>query len=80
MSRYFLAYVLSFCAGVEFASAQSSEQKVRDDKAKVEADGFWIYNDLARFYGGQGIEQAADRGVALRSVRGVCEAGRRIGG
>lgn len=48
MSRYFLAYVLSFCAGVEFASAQSSEQKVRDDKAKVEADGFWIYNDLAR--------------------------------
>jgi serine protease Do len=26
--------------------AQTREQKVRGDKAKVEADGFWIYNDL----------------------------------
>ncbi|MCA9055509.1 MAG: thioredoxin family protein, partial [Planctomycetaceae bacterium] len=26
------------------------EQKVRDDKARVEAEGFWIYNDLDRGY------------------------------
>ena len=29
------------------AFAQTREEKVRGDKAKVEADGFWIYNDLA---------------------------------
>jgi serine protease Do len=32
------------------ATAQTREQKVRDDKAKVEADGFWIYNDLPRAF------------------------------
>jgi hypothetical protein len=32
------------------AVAQTREQKVRGDKAKVEADGFWIYNDLAQGY------------------------------
>src|SRR5438874_10999983 len=32
------------------ALAQTREEKVRGDKAKVEADGFWIYNDLARGY------------------------------
>src|SRR5438046_2888727 len=32
------------------AIAQTREQKVRGDKAKIEADGFWIYNDLARGY------------------------------
>src|SRR6187401_903937 len=31
-------------------SAQTREEKVRGDKAKVEADGFWIYNDLAKGY------------------------------
>ena len=29
--------------------AQTREEKVRGDKAKVEADGFWIYNDLRGF-------------------------------
>ncbi|MCI0358516.1 MAG: PDZ domain-containing protein [Planctomycetaceae bacterium] len=34
-----------------FASAQNTrEQKVRGDKAKVEAKGFWIYNDLPQAY------------------------------
>jgi hypothetical protein len=28
--------------------AQTREEKVRNDKAKVEAAGFWIYNDLAK--------------------------------
>lgn len=31
----------------EAVRGQTREQKVRSDKAKVEADGFWIYNDLA---------------------------------
>ena len=32
------------------ASAQTREEKVRGDKAKVEADGFWIYNDLPKAF------------------------------
>src|SRR5881227_2595597 len=46
----------SFCllaaclAAASVASAQTREEKVRSDKAKVEADGFWIYNDLAKGY------------------------------
>jgi len=28
----------------------ADEQKVRDDRAKVEKEGFWIYNDLPRAY------------------------------
>jgi serine protease Do len=43
------------------------EQKVRADKAKVEAEGFWIYNDLAK-----GFEQAKATGkpivVVLRCI------------
>ncbi len=34
--------------GISTVGAQTREQKVRGDKAKVEAAGFWIYNDLAR--------------------------------
>jgi hypothetical protein len=30
--------------------AQTREEKVRGDKAKVEASGFWIYNDLPRAF------------------------------
>jgi serine protease Do len=30
--------------------AQTREEKVRSDKAKVEAAGFWIYNDLPRAF------------------------------
>lgn len=30
--------------------AQTREEAVRGDKAKVEADGFWIYNDLPKAY------------------------------
>jgi len=32
------------------ASAQTRDQKVRGDKAKVEAAGFWIYNDLPKAF------------------------------
>jgi hypothetical protein len=31
-------------------AAKTREQKVREDKARVEAEGFWIYNDLPRAF------------------------------
>jgi hypothetical protein len=43
--------------------AQTREQKVRQDKAKVEADGFWIYNNLAK-----GIDEAKASGKPLLVV------------
>ena len=49
------------------AIAQSREQKVLADREKVEAEGFWIYNDLVRVF-----EQAKRTGkplmVALRCI------------
>ena len=44
-------------------AAQTREQKVRGDKAKVEAAGFWIYNDLA-----QGFAEAKKSGKPLLVV------------
>jgi hypothetical protein len=41
-----LVLVLAGAAGAQ----QPREQKVRDDKQKVEADGFWIYNDLPKAF------------------------------
>lgn len=47
MSRAFLVLLIAFgCTSL--VSAQSREQKVRGDKTKYEAAGFWIYNDLAK--------------------------------
>lgn len=49
------------------AFAQTREEKVRADRAKVEADGFWIYNDLPKAF-----EQAKIEGkpivVVLRCI------------
>src|SRR5262245_14712065 len=67
MFRTFV-FCLSACltlAGA--AAAQTREEKVRRDRQKVEADGFWIYNDLA-----QGLTEARRKGwpllVTLRCV------------
>ena len=38
-------------AGAAFGQKPTREQKVRADKAKVEAEGFWIYNDLPKAFG-----------------------------
>jgi hypothetical protein len=35
-------------AGLAAAQAQTREQKLQADRQKVEAEGFWIYNDLPR--------------------------------
>lgn len=47
MSRL-LALVLILVPTFAFAQKPTREQKVLDDRKKVEAEGFWIYNDLAK--------------------------------
>ena len=45
--------LLATCTTLLFADAafsQTREEKVRADKAAVEAEGFWIYNDLDRAF------------------------------
>lgn len=41
-----LAVILSLHMGTDSSQAQTREQKVRQDRDKVVAEGFWIYNDL----------------------------------
>ncbi|MCI0683333.1 MAG: PDZ domain-containing protein [Gemmataceae bacterium] len=40
--------LLGLLPGVALAQPLTRDQKVRNDRAKVEAQGFWIYNDLAK--------------------------------
>lgn len=40
-------FLAIFLGPVDSADAQTREEKVRADKEKVVAEGFWIYNDLA---------------------------------
>src|SRR5918995_1066673 len=47
----------------DFVGAQTREEKVRGDKAKVEAERFWIYNDLPR-----GFAEAKKTGQPLLVV------------
>ncbi len=67
MTRAKLLVLLAAVSTSSVALAQTREQKVRGDKAKVEAAGFWIYNDLAK-----GVAEAKRGGrpllVALRCI------------
>jgi len=45
-----LAVLLGLLVALPAEAQNPREQKVRDDKKKVEAAGFWIYNDLAKAY------------------------------
>src|SRR5438445_4576850 len=45
------------------AQPQAREEKVRADRQKVEAEGFWIYNDLPR-----GFAEARKTGKPLLAV------------
>jgi hypothetical protein len=47
-------------AGAGLAGAQTREQKVLADRKKVEADGYWIYNDLPK-----GLAEAKTTGKPL---------------
>jgi serine protease Do len=66
MMRLHLA-LLAVVLSANLAFAQSREEKVRADKAKVESEGFWIYNDLPK-----GFAQAKKSGqpmiVVLRCI------------
>ena len=42
------ALLILLIPSLAFAQKPSREQKVLDDRKKVEADGFWIYNDLTK--------------------------------
>ena len=52
MFRVLAALALTFALALpDPAAAQNPrEKKVRDDKVKVEADGFWIYNNLPKAF------------------------------
>jgi hypothetical protein len=50
MNRTLLIAAAAWLATIGTLAAQTREQKVRGDKAKVEAAGFWIYNDLPRAF------------------------------
>jgi hypothetical protein len=45
-----LSLIVIFLPSLLLAQGKTREQKVRDDRKKVEADGFWIYNDLPRAF------------------------------
>ncbi len=50
MRTFTLATCLLILPNLQSLPAQTREEKVRSDKAKVEAEGFWIYNDLPQAY------------------------------
>lgn len=45
-----VGWVISVAIVTSAAAAPTREEKVRADKAKVEAAGFWIYNDLPKAF------------------------------
>src|SRR5262245_40114187 len=48
MTRLSLSLLVAFSATATAQPKLTREQKVREDRKKVEAEGFWIYNDLAK--------------------------------
>src|SRR5262245_42901192 len=63
MQRSYVLSFLSFLFVVQPACAQDRQTKVRNDKARVESEGFWIYNDLPR-----GVAEAEKSGKPLLVV------------
>lgn len=50
MFRLVLPLMLALLVPAAAVAQNPREKKVRDDKTKVEADGYWIYNDLPKAY------------------------------
>ncbi|MBL8853305.1 MAG: thioredoxin family protein [Planctomycetaceae bacterium] len=46
MQRWLVAWLVVLGFSGAIANGQTREEKVRNDKQKIEAEGFWIYNDL----------------------------------
>jgi len=55
--------LILICPTVLFAQQKTRDDKVREDRAKVESEGFWIYNDLAK-----GLTEAKQTGKPLLVV------------
>lgn len=58
-----LVFICFLLTGLNYAEAQTREQKVREDKKRIEASGYWYYNDLEK-----GIKQAAAENKPLMVV------------
>lgn len=63
MIRVFVAVLLMLSAPAFAEEKKTREQKVREDKAKVEAEGFWLYNDLPK-----AVAQAKETGKPILVV------------
>jgi hypothetical protein len=48
--RHLITFALTLAIALPAAAQNPREKKVRDDKVKVEADGFWIYNNLPKAF------------------------------
>jgi serine protease Do len=59
----------AFIGLVAALAAQTREQKVRADRDKVVAEGFWIYNDLEK-----GLVKARETGNRYSSCSAVSRA------
>jgi serine protease Do len=67
MSRFVLTALFVSLFVASAVTAQTREQKVRADKEKVEAKGFWIYNDLPKAFAAA-KESGKPLVVALRCI------------
>ena len=63
-----LTLMLSLAVAGPVAAQNPREKKVRDDKVKVEADGFWIYNNLPK-----AIEEAKKPETRQRRIQSTVE-------
>jgi len=50
MLRIAFVSLFVFSSFLNFCDAQTREEKVRSDRKKVVAEGFWIYNDLPKAF------------------------------
>ncbi len=50
LHRFRFLLILAMLPALAFGQKKTREEKVREDKAKVVADGFWIYNDLPKAF------------------------------
>ncbi len=50
MSMFRILLVLAMLPAVVLGQNKTREQKVREDRAKIEAEGFWIYNNLPKAF------------------------------
>lgn len=48
MLRFITAFAIVVALSPQIQAQNPRDKKVRDDKVKVEADGFWIYNDVPK--------------------------------